>query len=253
MVTSAFAVRRTALTSEKTTMPAKSRRALCVLALVVASFCVVTLVLYWITKPRPLDDSEPPPPGRVEYKRAFEWSDAIPHLYQAAALPPREGVQLLMQKSSVLRTYLAIGFIISPPPENPFRDAKFGDPDLEKAITTRINEIVRNRLDSSGAITSVDYELSRQPYPYTVITAMKMNTQPYAILIFNLTPRTTLTGKQVEAKHGVPQERGVDRDGHTLITYQTGTKSYTAKTQFQLQQGSDRVRSVSISVERKYR
>lgn len=235
------------------TKRAPFRRAVRALVLVVASFCLVALFLFYYSRPRPFDESEPPPTAGVDYKKSFKWSDSIPHLYRAAALSSHEAVRLLLHNTLHLRTYVAIELQASARPGEPIYDARLGDTILETVITSKIDEVVQERIDSRGTMTSVYYPLPRQPFPFTVITAMKSHNQPYASLIFDLTRRTSLTGRQVETEYGAPQERAMDAQSFILFTYRTETKSYTAKTKFQIHPDSNKVRRVSISVQRKTR
>lgn len=220
-----------------------------------ASFCIVTLALLWYARTPAFDESEPPPSPKVNHKEPFKWSDAIPHLYQAAALPPKEAVRVLLQNSVHLRTYVAIELISASKPEDPFRNAELGEPILENAITPKVDEMIAKRIRSEGSLTSVDCVLSRQPFPFTVITALKSHTHPYASLVFDLTEGSGVSARSIKAEYGLPLERTTDPlDGESLLMkYRTETKSYTATTVFKLNARSEQGRSVTVSVQRRTR
>ncbi len=195
---------------------------------------------------------------KVDYTKGFDWRDTVPVLYRATDLPPEEAVKLLFQESPDLRTYIAIELQAnctsqSTPgtqPQNPICNAKLGDPILEAAITKKIDEIVTTRTDSQGTMTSLDYTLSHQPYPFTWIVAMKSHTNPYASLTLDLPDGNGTTISQIESKYGAPDDTTVDADSFTLITYRADTANYKAKCVFRMDPNSGEARRVTITVER---
>jgi hypothetical protein len=230
-----------------------SAAAVRVLALIMVTFCLVGLFVWWHSKPRPFEEAEAPAPMVIDYGKSFDWRDAITPLYRAAALPADEAVKLLLQNTVDLRTNVAIALLTErrsgESNTEPIYHAKLGDPALEAAITQKIDDLVRQRLQSHGDMTSVDCWL-RQPFPYSAIIALKSHTEPYASLVFEMSEGSALTENGIAMKYGPPQNRAIDEGSFSVTTYQVETKSYVAKAAFQAEPNNSQIRRISISLKR---
>jgi hypothetical protein len=219
--------------------------------LFLAMVAVVAVALFWYVPA--WDESEPPPLPKENYQGSFKWSQPIYHLYQAAIRPPTEAVTLLLQTSLHLRSYVAIEILSTATPGDPLREAKLGDPILEKAITLKIDEMILKRIVTKGSMTSVSCVLSRQPFPFTVIHALKSHGVPWASLVFDLPEGSLVSPRTIEAECGALLERKPDPfdSDNFLMTFRTETKSYTATTVLKLKTSTEQAKSVMITVQRR--
>src|SRR5882724_9468899 len=117
-------------------MPTPTSRRIKLILILFGLSCLVFAGIFWYGKSRTLDDSEPPPISAASYNKSMDWRDYVADLYQAAAMPPDEGVKLILQHHLLLRTYIAIGLQLACASDNtngwkrpnPLCDAKMGDP-----------------------------------------------------------------------------------------------------------------------------
>lgn len=224
-----------------------------VVVLMSVTFCVVALILYWYIRPKPF---EPPATDAeladVNYKKSFEFEDTFPTLDRAAGMSPEDAIRLLLQKTAHLRTYMAIELKAGCRSESldAICIARLGDPPLEGMITKKIDDVIAARINSKGAITSVDYTLSRQPFPFTVIVALKSNVRPYASLVFYLPDGNSTTLSSIQQRYGAPDEQTVDNESYPLLSYKKTATNYTAKIEFQMDPNSREAKRVSINLQR---
>lgn len=228
------------------------------LGLLLVTFCVVAAFLFFRT-PRSsavheleYDYAAPP----AVYKSAFDWQNSIPHLYRAAGLSSGKAVRLLMQTSVDLRTYLSMQLqsACRQPGDAPQPDictAKLGDLNLERPITEKIDEILAKRTQGRNGITSADYSLSELPFPWTSITVMKSDTDPYTLLSLETPRDLPYLVSEVENHYGPPDKRMTDHDGYTLMTYEKTTDDYAARAEFQVDPLSGKVRQLTITLHRR--
>lgn len=185
-----------------------------------------------------------------QHQKTFELDDMIPHLQRAIDMPPKEGVKLLLQRTPHLRTYMATLLQVARPcpPSDPICTAQLGDLILERAINREIATIVELRISTKGTMTAVDYEFERQPFPFTVVTALRSRTEPYASIVFDLPRRTTYTGSRVLEKYGPAEERRVNDE--TWLSYRIENAGYTVVRRFRIDIQSNEVRQQSLSLKR---
>jgi hypothetical protein len=231
-----------------------------IVALMALSFVVLALALFVFIKrspPRGATDPDIATPvlANVNYEKSPEWSDAIPSLYQATKLSAKEGVALMLQSAVHVRTYAAIQLQraarLVGDEGSAIYNAKLGDPVLEAAITRQIADTVSQRTDSHGSITSVDYPMTQQPYPFTAIMALRSNTEAYASLVFELSQGSGFTAERVKDKYGVSPETMVDPESFSLLTYPIVTGDYFAKIVFKVDAGDEEVRTVTVTMQRR--
>jgi hypothetical protein len=243
-------------------MPAPTSNTRKIVVLMALSFIVLALALFVFRKRSPPGSSADtdiatPVLAKVNYEKSPEWSDAIPFLYQATLLSPKEGVSLMLQSAVQVRTYAAIQLQRAAgragEEGSAIYNAKLGDPVLEAAINKQITDTVSQRTDSHGSITSVDYPMTQQPYPFIAIMALRSNTEAYASLVYELSQGGGYTAAQVENKYGVPPETTVDPESFRLLTYPTVTDDYFAKIAFRVESGTEEVRRITVTMQRRIR
>jgi len=219
------------------------------LALALASFVVVAAVLFALFPPGDEAKDAPLPP--VDYKKRFDWGDTLPYLRRAAALRPEEAVRVLLQNSVHLRTYVAIEFSAGCGSDGsrPFCNAQLGDPVLESEITSRIEEEIKARLRMSGQMTSADVAFPRQPFPLTLLIALKSNSSPYASLVASLPRGNGLTLARVIERYGEPHEERISADARILV-YKAEADGYSNKMEFTVNANTGETRSVAVSLQR---
>jgi len=220
-----------------------------------ATFCVVALVLYLYIKPRPFcresfsTNSTLTP---ADYKKSFEWEDVIPHLDRAACLSPKDGVRLLLQNVSLLRASVAIQLQARCNEQSieTICTAGLGQPTLEAAITSKIDENIAARTSSFGTMTSVDYVIPHQPFPFTAITALRSHNSPYAALAFEMPDRSPYSRSRIVNKYGRPTDEKVDAESYQLLSYKSDSTEYASNMQFQINPYTDATRRVTVSVQK---
>ncbi len=187
-------------------------------------------------------------PARLDYSKPFELKDEIPNLYNAASLPPEEGVRQLFQNNVHLRTYVAIALQRQCGSETQDRTcrAKLGDEVLETQITSLIDDLVNKRIHSGGSITSVDYAFNR-PWPFAAVTAMRPHSESKAYLVLGLFPGNFYTVSRILEQYGDPNDQRISGSPRSL-SYRTTAKNYVFVIRFQLNQGETEAEQIWLTL-----
>jgi hypothetical protein len=234
-------------------------RAARLLGLFLVTFCAITVWLYWRNPHRSATESALElgyTAPSTAYKSGFDWQNSIPNLYRAAGLSSDKAVRLLMQTSIDLRTYVAIQLQSrchqsDEAPQSEICTAKLGDLNLERSITARIDEILGKRTQTRNSLTSADCRLNEIPFPWTSITVMKSDSEPYTVLVLDSPRDIPYLESEVEIHYGSPDNRTTDQDGYAVMTYEKKTDEYDAKAEFHLDLSATSVRQLFITLRRR--
>ncbi len=161
----------------------------------------------------------------------FDWREMVPHLFAVATLPGEQGIQAVLENSTVLRAYV----------ENELRqcslhkDACTATTDrstLEKEMSKRIDEIVQEGIFHRHKTAIVDYQLTRQPFPFSEIAAVKSekNHDTYFMLAFT---GRSYTAADVQAKYGPPYDTDIAQ-WYSVFKYRLDSPHYTSKAVFEI-------------------
>jgi len=188
----------------------------------------------------------------VDYKKALQWQDVFPGLERAALLQPKDGVALLIKQSVDVRTNVAMQLMAhcSSSTPGPVCDGDLGNPVLENRIDAELDEEFRDRVGSSGSITSFDY-VFRTIAPFSVITATRSNRVPYAAIYFELGPTTPVTRLRFESLFGQPSEESIDANRNSVLVYRTSASGFSRVLKVRLNGSGPQVAGVMMSAERK--
>ena len=181
----------------------------------------------------------------------FDWREMVPHLFIAAGLPGEQGIKALLENSKVLRAYLANEVRAEcEAAKNPCA-AKGDGFVLEGEVSKRIDEIVQEGIFRRHKMAIVDYRLSRRPFPFSEIVALKRERQRDAYLMLELADRS-YTAAQLQAKYGAPQDTSISQ-WYSVYKYRLDTARYTCKAVFEIDPVDGTVMKVAISLKPKDR
>jgi hypothetical protein len=178
----------------------------------------------------------------------FDWREMVPHLFAAATLPGEQGLQAVLENSAVLRAYV----------ENELRDcsphkdactATTDGSTVEKEVNKRIDQIVQEGIFHRHKTAIVDYQLARQPFPFSEIAAVKSekNQDTYFMLAFT---GRNYTAADVQAKYGAPYDTGISQ-WYSVFTYRLDSPHYTSKAVFEIDPVDGAVLKVAVSLKLK--
>lgn len=188
----------------------------------------------------------------VDYKKALQWRDVFPDLERAALLQPKDGVALLIKQLANVRVSVAMQLMAhcSSSTPRPICEGDLGNPVLENRIDAELDEEFRDRVRSSGSVTSFDY-VFRTTAPFTVITAMRSNRGPYASIYFELVEATSVTRLSFESLFGQPSEELIDANRNSVLVYRISASGFSRVLQVRLRGSGPQVGRVMMSAERK--
>lgn len=194
-------------------------------------------------------DNNPPPAASVQAEYSaddFDWRDMVPYLFDAAALPGEQGIKAVLENSKVLRVYVANEVRAEcRPDKNPC--ATKGDGfSLDAEVSKRIDEIVQEGILHRNKNAIVDYRLTRQPFPFSEIVALRSEKKPDAYLILEFADHT-YTAAQMQAKYGAPYDTNIFQ-WYSVFTYRLDTTRYTSKAVFEVDPVDGAVKKVAISL-----
>lgn len=179
----------------------------------------------------------------------FDWREMVPHLFAAAALPREQGIQAALENSQVLRAYV----------ENDIRDeckpdkkpcAATGDRStLDREVSKRIDQIVQEKIFHRHKTAIVDYQLTRQPFPFSEIAAAKSEKSQDTYFMLAFTGRS-YTAADVQAKYGAPYDTGISQ-WYSVFTYRLDSPTYTSKAVFEIDPVDGAVIKVAIRLKLK--
>jgi hypothetical protein len=197
------------------------------------------------------DANHPPGPAAQAAFSAddFDWRDMVPYLFDAAALPGEQGIQAVLENSKVLRVYVANEVRTECSPHKDPCAATIDSSTLDKDVSKRIDEIVQEGMVHRHKLAIVDYKLTRQPFPFSEITAVKSEKNPETYLTLSLAGRN-YTAADVQAKYGVPYDTDVVQ-WYSVFKYRLDSPHYTSKAVFEIDPVDGAVIKVAVSVKLK--
>jgi hypothetical protein len=198
-----------------------------------------------------VDANHPPGPAAQAAFSAddFDWRDMVPYLFDAAALPGEQGIQAVLENSKVLRVYVANEVRTECSPHKDPCAATIDSSTLDKDVSKRIDEIVQEGMVHRHKLAIVDYKLTRQPFPFSEIAAVKSEKNPETYLTLSLAGRN-YTAADVQAKYGVPYDTDVVQ-WYSVFKYRLDSPHYTSKAVFEIDPVDGAVIKVAVSVKLK--
>ena len=192
-----------------------------------------------------------PPPGAsaqaVFIADDFDWREMAPYLFAAATQPGEQGMQTVLENSKVLRAYVANEVRADCKPDKN-SCAAMGDM-LEREVSKRIDDVVREGIFSQRKNAIVDYKLARQPFPFSEIAAVKSENHPDAYFMLALADRS-YTAAQVQAKYGAPYDTTISQ-WYSVFKYRLDSADYTSKALFEIDPVDGAVIKIAISLKPK--
>lgn len=179
----------------------------------------------------------------------FDWREMVPHLLVASGLPAEQGIKAMMESSRVLRAYLANEVRAECGLQGDQCGVKGDTSMLEQELTTRIDAIVQKGIFRGHKRAVVDYQLSRQPFPFSEIAAIKSDNQRDAYFILQFADRS-YKAADVQAKYGAPQDTYIFQ-WYSVYKYQVNTADYTSKAVFEINPVDGAVVKAAVSVKAK--
>ena len=200
---------------------------------------------------RAADANYPPgPTAPVAFSAEdFDWRDMVPYLFDAAALPGEQGIQAVLENSKVLRVYVANEVRTECNPHKNPCAATIDSSTLDKEVSKRIDEIVQEGMVHRHKVAFVDYQLTRQPFPFSEIAAVKSEKKPETYLTLSFVGRS-YTAADVQAKYGVPYDTDVVQ-WYSVFKYRLDSPHYTSKAVFEIDPVDGAVIKVAVSVKLK--
>jgi hypothetical protein len=174
----------------------------------------------------------------------FDWRTMIPYLSAAAALPPEQGIETVLQNSGVLRAYVANQVRAECTPDKNLCAAK-DILTLQEEVSKRVDGIIREGLAHQHKSTVVNYPLA-QPFPFSEISALRSEKQQDAYLVLQLADRT-YTAAQVQAKYGAPYDTDLFQR-HSVFKYRQDSPRYTSRAVFEIDPVDGAVMKIAISL-----
>jgi len=179
----------------------------------------------------------------------FDWREVVPYLFDAAALPGEQGIQAVLENSKVLRAYVANEVRSECSPHKNACAATGDSSTLDKEVSKRIDEIVQEGMVHRHKAAFVDYQLTRQPFPFSEIAAVKSEKNPETYITLSLAGRS-YTAADVQAKYGAPYDTDIVQ-WYSVFKYRLENPRYTSKAVFEIDPVDGAVIKVAVSVKLK--
>jgi hypothetical protein len=179
----------------------------------------------------------------------FDWRDMLPYLYEAASMPPEQGLKDLLENSRVLRAYVAGDIQARCNQREQMCGAKLSSSALQAEITKDIDEIVQESLFTRRKVIRVDYALTQRPFPFTAIVALKTTNHRDAYLVLDFADES-YTATEVQKKYGAPYDVTLF-EWFTVHKYRLERPTYVAKAAFTVNPIDGYVHRVAVSLKRK--
>lgn len=195
--------------------------------------------------------NQPPAPilGAEFSADNFDWREMVPYLFQAATLSGEQGIRAVLENSSVLRAYVANEVQTECRPNRNPCPAKGDLVTLEGEVSKRIDEIAQEGMFRRHKTAIVDYQLTRRPFPFSEIAALKSEKHRDAYLILAFADRS-YTAAQVQAKYGDPYDTDIFQ-WYSIFKYRLDRPGYTSKAVFEIDPVDGAVIKVAISLKLK--
>jgi hypothetical protein len=179
----------------------------------------------------------------------FDWREIVPYLFDAAALPGEQGIQAVLENSKVLRAYVANEVRTEC---SPHKDPCVATPDnsaLDKEVSKQIDAIVQEGMVHRHRSAIVDYPLTRQPFPFSEIAAVKSEKKQDTYLMLSFSGRS-YTAADVQAKYGAPYDTDIVQ-WYSVFKYRLDNPRYTSKAVFEIDPVDGAVIKVAVSLKLK--
>ena len=198
------------------------------------------------------DDSNQPPAALLEAQFSadnFDWREMVPYLFMATALPAEQGIKAVLENSKVLRAYIANEVRAECGPKRSPCAANSDGAMLDGEVSKRIAEITQETILWRHKTAIVDYQLTRRPFPFSEIAALKGEKHSDVYLILALSDRS-YTAADVQAKYGDPYDTDIYQ-WYSVFKYRLDLPSYTSKAVFEIDPVDGAVIKVAISLKLK--
>jgi len=182
----------------------------------------------------------------------FDWRAMVPFLFAATALPGEQAITAMLENSRVLRVYVANEVRAECRADKRPCAAKGDGSTLDGEVDKRIAEIVQEGIFHRHNNAVVDYQLSRQPFPFSEIAAVKSEKKSDAYLMLALADRS-YTAAQVQDKYGAPYDTNIFQ-WYSAFKYRVKNADYTSDAVFEIDPVDGAVIKIAVSVKpRKHR
>jgi hypothetical protein len=179
----------------------------------------------------------------------FDWREMVPYLFAASALPGEQGIKAVLENCKVLRVYVANEIRARCGPDKKLCPATNDSSVLEKEVSKRIDEIVQEGISRRHHKAIMDYTLSRRPFPFSEIAAVKSENHSEAYFMLTFANRS-YTAADVQAKYGAPYDTDVVQ-WYSVFKYRLDSPHYASKAVFEIDPIDGAVLKVSISLKTK--
>lgn len=176
----------------------------------------------------------------------FDWRVMVPYLFAASALPGEQGIKEVLENSRVLRAYVANEVRAECKPQKAPCAISTDSARLDGEITKRIDEIVQESILHQRKTAIVDYTLSRQPFPFSEIAALRSDDRPDAYLLLQFSGRR-YTAMQLQARYGAPYDTDIAQ-WYSVFKYRLDDARYSSKAEFEVDPVDGAVIKLAISL-----
>jgi hypothetical protein len=213
---------------------------------------ILSLLFSGLTPSLSSADDSNPPAAAIGVERSadnFDWREMVPYLLKAATMPAEPGIKAVLEDSSVLRAYVANEVQAECGHHENSCVTKGDSVALEKEVGKRIDEIIQEGFFERHKAAIVDYQLTRRPFPFSEIAAVKSEKHPDAYLMLALADHS-YTAAQLEAKYGDPYDTDIYQ-WYSIFKYRLDGPGYTSKAVFEIDPVDGAVIKVAISLKPK--
>ena len=175
----------------------------------------------------------------------FDWREMVPYLFAASALPGEQGVKAVLENSKTLREYVGNEVRAQCGPDKNSCPAK-NDSSVDNEVRKRIDQIVQEGISLRHNKAIVDYTLSRRPFPFSEIAAVKSENHSEVYFMLTFADRS-YTAADAQAKYGAPYDTDVVQ-WYSVLKYRMESAHYTSKAVFEIDPVDGAVLKVSISL-----
>lgn len=179
----------------------------------------------------------------------FDWRDVVPYLFMATSLPGEQGIKAVLENSRVLRAYVANEVQAECRPGKDPCTANGDLAMLDGEVSKRIAEIAQETIVWRHKTAIVDYPLTRRPFPFSEIAALKSEKKSDVYLILAFADRG-YTAADVQAKYGDPYDTDIYQ-WYSIFKYRLERPGYTSKAVFEIDPVDGAVRKIAISLKLK--
>ena len=190
------------------------------------------------------------PPGNAHAQVSaddFDWREMVPYLFAAADLPGEQGVKAVLENCKVLRVYIANEVSVQCSSDK--SPCLVENDRSEEQVSKKIDEIVQEGISHRHQKAIVDYTLTRKPFPFSEIAAVKSENHPEVYFMLTYADRS-YTAADVQAMYGAPYDTDVVQ-WYSVFKYRIDTPRYTSKAVFETDPIDGAVLQVSVSLKTK--